>query len=75
MMFISTNPGCRAASAGRSTSPTTTDELVQIFVRLGERHEYHAGDDAIEALGWSSRRSLVIRLGNAGSCATSSRPQ
>ena len=28
----------------------TTDELVQIFVQLGERHEYHAGDDAVEAL-------------------------
>jgi Holliday junction resolvasome RuvABC ATP-dependent DNA helicase subunit len=28
----------------------TAAELVQIFTRLGERHEYHVGDDALEAL-------------------------
>ena len=51
MMFISTNPGLQSRF-GRTVhfADYTTDELVQIFVRLGERHEYHAGDDAIEAL-------------------------
>ncbi len=51
IMFISTNPGLQSRF-GRIVhfADYTTDELVQIFVRLGERHEYHAGDDAIEAL-------------------------
>ena len=51
IMFISTNPGLQSRF-GRTVhfADYTTDELVQIFVRLGERHEYHAGDDAIEAL-------------------------
>ena len=51
MMFISTNPGLQSRF-GRTVhfADYTTDELVQIFVRLGERHEYHAGEDAIAAL-------------------------
>jgi len=48
--FIDTNPGLKSRFTRTIHFPDyTTDELVRIFLGLGERSRYHASDDALAA--------------------------
>jgi Cdc6-like AAA superfamily ATPase len=47
--FIDTNPGLKSRFTRTVHFPDyTDDELVTIFVKLGERHRYHCSDDALD---------------------------
>ena len=47
--FIDANPGLKSRFTRTITFPDyTTDELVTIFVRLGEKSRYHCSDDALD---------------------------
>jgi Holliday junction resolvasome RuvABC ATP-dependent DNA helicase subunit len=46
--FIDTNPGLKSRFTRTVDFPDyTTDELVTIFLKLGERNHYHCSDDAL----------------------------
>lgn len=46
--FIDTNPGLKSRFTRTINFPDyTDDELVSIFVKLGEKHRYHLSDDAL----------------------------